>query len=224
MAAPLKPQTEPMANREAHGHTMSYLPSLPPHVVAQRVPEYVVAQRAPGCNRSSRGRAVIESHRAFGFLGKAAVGVEAATFSRLQNAVRSSTMLLQRLQPNPKIENLNSGEPANPHPQSQTLNCGRSRWASGACTAQLWKAPSTLPLATRRQSQECCPGSIYKRTAATEDGGAAGPLCEVYIHVSTATETSKGTWETARAQTRSAEFRGFMHKTPKALHGRAATP
>ena len=103
---PLKPQTEPMANREAHGHTMSYLPgiphlpssalkcpsqgtrpSLPPHVVAQRVPEYVVAQKAPGCNRSSRGRAVIESHRAFGFLGEAAFSGEAASFgapSRLQ--------------------------------------------------------------------------------------------------------------------------------------------
>ena len=106
MAAPLKPQTEPVANREAHGHTMSYLPgiphlpssalkcpsqgtrpSLPPHVVAQSVPEYVVAQRAPRCNRSSRGRAVLEGHRAFGFLGEAAASFEATSFgapSRLQ--------------------------------------------------------------------------------------------------------------------------------------------
>ena len=106
---PLKPQTEPVANREAHGHTMSYLPgiphlpssalkcpsqgtrpSLPPHVVAQRVPEYVVAQRAPRCNRSSRGRAVLEGHRAFGFLGEAACSVEATSLGHPADSKKCS--------------------------------------------------------------------------------------------------------------------------------------
>ena len=124
---------------------------------------------------------------------------------------------------------LNSEEPQTPpHPQSQprivlhAFDCGVG---PAEQVGLAWLKYSGLPAYSHwRQSQEhCCPGSIA-RTAAAEDGGAAGPLCEVYIHVSTATETSTGTWETARAQTRGAEFRGFMHKMPKALHGRAATP
>ena len=159
MAAPLKPQTEPMANREAHGHTMSYLPSLPPHVVAQRVPEYVVAQRAPGCNRSSRGRAVLEGHRAFGFLGEAAASFEATSFGHpadSKNAVKGSKLLLQRPQPNPQnlVENLNSEEPSSPTPSIPD--------------PELWSVPLRkwgLHGSTMESSQHAPTGDSHKNAA-----------------------------------------------------------
>ena len=87
---PLKPQTRPF-NSEAHGLTMSYRPDIPPQIKTSKLcpavplrgitrpstPPHVVAQRAPGCNRSSRSRAVLEGHHAFCFLEEAAASPEA---------------------------------------------------------------------------------------------------------------------------------------------------
>ena len=136
-----------------------------------------------------------------------------------KNAVRGSKLLLQRPQPNPQnlVENLNSEEPANAAtPSIPDPELCRSRCASGA-----WLNYGKLPARSHwRQSQEhCCPGS-QARTAAAEDGRAVGCLFEVFFHASTAAFT----WETAGAQTRGVEFRGFLCTMPKALHGRAATP
>ena len=64
-----------------------------------------------------------------------------------------------------------------------------------------------------RQSQErCCPGSVFLRAAAAEDGGAVASLCEVFAHTCTSAD---GTWETARAQTRGVEFTGSVRTTPQ---------
>ena len=161
---PLKPQTEPVANREAHGHTMSYLPgiphlpssalkcpsqgtrpSLPPHVVAQRVPEYVVAQRAPRCNRSSRGRAVLEGHRAFGFLGEAAASSEATSLGHPADSKKCSQRLQNvpataAAQPQNLVENLNSEEPANAAtpsiPDPELSSVPLSKWGLDGSTME----------------------------------------------------------------------------------------
>ena len=184
-------------------------PSLPPHVVAQRVPEYVVAQKAPGCNRSSRGRAVIESHRAFGFLGEAAFSGEAASFgapSRLQKCSQKlhNASATAAAQPQNLVENLNS----------EVLHAFDCRVGPaeqmGACMAQVQHAPT---------------GDSNKNTAAQAPSIALqlrkmaellNPLCEAFPYQCTAAVT----WETAGAQTRGMELRGFLCTMPKALYGR----
>ena len=120
-------------------------PSPPPHVVAQRVPEYVVAQRAPGCNRSSRGRAVLEGHRAFGFLGEAAsMSVEAPSLGQPADSNKCSQELQNvpataAAQPQNLVENLNSEEPSSPTPSIPAPIAGsvpRSKWGlHGSSTA-----------------------------------------------------------------------------------------
>ena len=126
-------------------------PSTPPHVVAQR---------APGCNRSSRGRAVLEGHRAFGFLGEAAASFEATSFGHpadSKNAVKGSKLLLQRPQPNPQnlVENLNSEEPSSPTPSIPD--------------PELWSVPLRkwgLHGSTMESSQHAPTGDSHKNTAA----------------------------------------------------------
>ena len=115
-------------------------PSIPPHVVAQR---------APGCNRSSRRFAVLESHRAVFCLGEAAASVEAASTSLGHPA--NSKKCSQRLQlatvaaqPQNLLPNLNSEEPANPTPSMPDPELSYTRLIAGSVPVG---APSTHPLA-----------------------------------------------------------------------------
>ena len=120
-------------------------------------PSRVVAQRVAGCNRSSGGLAVLEGHRAFGFLGEAA-SVEAATslghpadsVRRLQNAHATTTAQPQNL-----FENLNSEEPASPTPSIPD--------------PELWSVPLSkwgLHGSTMESSQHAPTGDSHKNTAA----------------------------------------------------------
>ena len=162
MAAPLKPQTEPVANMEAHGLTVSHLPDIP-HLRSSALkcplqgtrpstPPHVAAQRAPGCNRSSGGRAVLEGHPAFGFLGEAACSVEATSLGhpadsknavrRLQNAPATAAAQPQKNSP----RSLKSEEPANAAtpsiPDPQLWSVPLSKWGlHGSSTAGSQHAP-----------------------------------------------------------------------------------
>ena len=178
------------------------------------------AQRAPGCNRSS-SRAVLEGHPAFFFLGDAAASVEAASLEHPANSKRCSWWLQHVLataaaQPQNRLENLNSGELASPTPSITDPEWCYTRLIAGSVAlsklGRAWrKYKGGLPAHSLwRQSQEhCCPGSIFTRAAAAEDGGALGSLCEVIPHART---SAARTWETARAQIRGVEFTGSLRQ------------
>ena len=128
---PLKPKTRPF-NSDAQGLTMSRTCMTTPQIRSSApkrrpsTPPHVGRPKGSGCNRSSRA-AVLEGHRAFFCLGEAAASVEAASLGDPANSKRCSWWLQHVLataaaQPQNRLEKLNSGEPASPHPPSQILN------------------------------------------------------------------------------------------------------
>ena len=112
---------------------MPYLPDIPPQIRSSALhcplrgitrlstPPHIVAQRAPGCNRSSKSRAVLEGHRAFCFLQEAAGSVEATSLKHPADAKKCSQRfqhvpVTAAAQPQNLLENLNAEEPASPAP------------------------------------------------------------------------------------------------------------
>ena len=144
-------------------------PSTPPHVVAQR---------APGCNRSSRSRAVLEGHRAFFCLGEAAVSGDAASLGhpaeskkcrqRPQHAPATAAA-----KPQNRLDNLHSEEPASPTPSIPDSELCYIRLIAGSVPLSkwglAWRKYGRLPACShRRHSQELfCPGVACHRTPAT---------------------------------------------------------
>ena len=218
---------------------MSYRPDIPPQIKKSKFCPAVPAARnneafnsptrrcpkGPRCNRSSG--AVLESHHAFCFLGEAAVSVEAASVSFWHPAdSKKCRQSLQHVpamaagQPQDRLENLKSEEPASPKPSIPDLELVLHPFDCRVCSAGrvglAWpKYGGGLPAHSHwRQSRDhCCPGSISPRAAAAEDGGALGPLCEGCHYPRT---SAVETWETARAQTGGVEFMGSLLSAKKA--------
>ena len=107
-------------------------PSTPPHVVAQR---------APACNRSSG--AVLEGHRAFCFLGEAAVSVEAASLGHPVDSKKCRQRLQHvpataAAQPQNRIENQNAEEPASSTPSIPDTELCYTRLIAGSVPLSNW--------------------------------------------------------------------------------------